>query len=81
MSSSISMWINIVVAILAAIVSGGISFTDILPADISKDIVKYSAFILSVYSVVNAVLHATSTHEQGPLLKWIKKGNSHANSR
>jgi hypothetical protein len=80
-SPNTSMWINIIVAILAAIVSGGISFTGILPTDIAKDIIKYSAFILSVYGVINAVLHATSTNEQGPLLKWIKKGNSYADSR
>jgi hypothetical protein len=75
------MWVNIIVAILAAIVSGGISFTGIFPEDISNNIVKYSAFILSVYSVINAVLHASSTSESGPLLKWIKKGSNYANSR
>ena len=68
----LAMWINVTVAILAAIVGGAISFSGILPSDISQEIVKYSSFTLSVYSVVNAALHSVSSENSGPIAKLLK---------
>jgi len=69
MSPNNAMWLNIAVALLGGIVGGGISFSGILPDDISQQIVKYSAFTLSVYGIVNATLHGVSTSDKGPLVK------------
>ena len=72
-----SMYINIAIALLGAIVGGGISFTGILPDPTSAAIVKYSAFVLSIYGVVNASISSVSSNKSGPLagikLKFWKK--------
>ena len=62
-----SMYVNIIVAILAAIVSGVISFAGLIPDPISHAIVSWSAFILSIYGVVNATLHSISSTKDGPM--------------
>ena len=67
-----SMIINIIVALLGAIVGGIISFTGILPDPVSQSIVKYSAFTLAIYGVVNATLHGVSSPKPGLIAKWFE---------
>ena len=66
-SPKLSIYINIFVALLAAIVSGTVSFTGLVPDPISHAIVTWAAFILSIYSVANAALHSVSSASDGPL--------------
>lgn len=72
-----SMIINIVMAVLAAIVGGGISLTGIVPSADEQIIIKWAAFVLSIYGVINAALSSVSSNQQGPLagvkLKFWKK--------
>ena len=62
-----SIYINVFVAVLAAIVSGGVSLSGLVPDPINHDIIRWSAFILSIFSVVNAALHSVSAPSDGPL--------------
>ena len=62
-----TMIINIIVAILAAIVGGGISFAGIIPPDAAQLITKWSAFVLSIYGVVNVAMTSVSSNKPGPL--------------
>ena len=66
-SPRISLYINIIVALLAAIVGGTISFSGLIPDPVSHAIVAWSSFILSVFGVVNAALHSVSSSSDGPL--------------
>ena len=66
-SPKISIYINIIVAILAAIVSGTVSLSGLVPDPVSHAIVTWSAFFLSIYGVVNAALHSVSSSAEGPL--------------
>ena len=62
-----TMIINIVVALLAAIVGGGISFAGIIPPETAQLITKWSAFALSIYGVVNVAMTSVSSNKPGPL--------------
>ena len=66
-SPKISIYINIIVAILAAIVSGTVSLSGLVPDPVSHAIVTWSTFLLSIYGVVNAALHSVSSSAEGPL--------------
>ena len=66
-SPNVSMWINAIIAVLAAIAGGAISLTDLVPPGPAHLIMSWSAFIVSVYGVINAVLHGASSSQPGPL--------------
>src|SRR5271157_1780329 len=59
--------LNIVIAVLAAIVSGTISLSGLVPDPISHAIITWSAFILSIYGVINATLHSISSTKDGAM--------------
>lgn len=63
-----SMYINILVAVLAAIAGGTISMSEVMPPEAAKLVVGYSTFLVSIFSVINAVLHGASSVGQGPLV-------------
>jgi len=63
----LAMAINIIVAILAAIVGGAISLSGIVPSEDALLITKWSAFVLSIYGVVNAAISSVSSNKPGPL--------------
>ena len=62
-----TMIINIIVAILAAIVGGTISLSGIVSAEDAQIITKWAAFVLSIYGVVNAAMSAVASNKPGPL--------------
>ena len=62
-----TMVINIIVALLAAIVGGTISLSGIVSAEDAQIITKWSAFALSIYGVVNAAMSAVASNKPGPL--------------
>ena len=66
-SPKTSIWINVFVALLAAIVSGTVSFAGLIPDPVSHAIITWAAFGLSVYGVVNAALHSVSSEKEGPM--------------
>jgi len=65
-SPRLSMWINVIVAIAAAIAGGAINLTDILPAGEAHSVVSWCAFTVAVYGVANGVLHGYSSPQAGP---------------
>ncbi len=66
-SPKLSMYINLMVAVLAALVSGTISLAGLVPDPVTHEIVQWSTFILSVYGVISAAMHSVSASSDGPL--------------
>jgi hypothetical protein len=62
-----SVYINVLVAVLAAIVNGAISFANLVPDPVNHEIVTWAALILSIFGVINAALHSVSSPSEGPL--------------
>jgi hypothetical protein len=67
LSPKLSMWLNILVAVMAAIVGGTIKFTGIVSDPVSHSIIQWSGFLLSIVTVANAAMHAISSQGEGPL--------------
>lgn len=64
----ISMWLNIVIAVLAGIAGGTISLSNVMPPDTARVVVGYATFMTSLFGIINAVLHGTSAPNAGPLV-------------
>jgi hypothetical protein len=62
-----SMWLSVIIAILSAVASGTIKLSGIVADPVSIMIVQWCAFIVSVYAVGNAALHAVSSQSEGPM--------------
>ena len=68
-SPRVSMYLNMVVAILAAIAGGAISLTSILPEGEAHTVVAWCTFAVSVFGVANGVLHGYSAPQAGPAVE------------
>lgn len=66
-SPKLALYINIVIALLAALVSGTVSFGGLVPDPVNHAIVTWAALALSIFGVVNAALHSVSAPTDGPL--------------
>lgn len=67
LSPRFSMWLNAAVAVLAAISSGVIALTGILPDGPAHTVTAWATFAVAVYGVANAALHGVSSPAAGPL--------------
>lgn len=63
----ISMWVNIVVAVLGAVVGAGAQLTVIFGQGRAQAIVSICGLLLTIGGSVNAALHGVSSSNSGPL--------------
>ena len=68
-SPRISMYLNLVLAVLSAIAGGAISLTGILPEGEAHVAVSWCVFLVSVIGVANGVLHGYSAPQAGPAVE------------
>ena len=66
-SPKTSIYVNLIAALLLAIVNGVISFSGLVPDPVNHAIITWATFALSVYGVINAALHSVSSPSDGPL--------------
>lgn len=74
MSSTVSMYLNIVIAVLGVAAGAGAYFTAVFGQGEGQIIVMTCGFALALVSAVNGVLHGASAPQAGPMLKLFKKG-------
>lgn len=70
-NSSTSVIINIIIAVLAFLVTAGASLTSIFGADLADKIIAVSGLISGVLASANAVLHSISSSKPGPALHYL----------
>lgn len=63
-SPKVAIWVNVVVALLTAITSGGLSLSGIVDPATATKIVTYAAFALVL---IDSVMHAFASSAPGPL--------------
>lgn len=69
LSPKASMVVNVVIAVLAAVVgAGATAFPDYVPHVVAVGVVQTSAFTLMIFGAVNGALHAYSAPGSGPLV-------------
>jgi len=66
-SPKTSIYVNLIAALLLAVVNGVISFSGLVPDPVNHAIITWATFALSVYGVINAALHSVSSPSDGPL--------------
>jgi hypothetical protein len=65
-SPRLSMYLNMLLAVLAAIASGAISLTSVMPEGEAHTIMAWCTFAVAVIGVANGVLHGYSSPQPGP---------------
>jgi uncharacterized membrane protein YeaQ/YmgE (transglycosylase-associated protein family) len=65
----ISMWLNIVVAVLGALMGASAQLTTIFGQGKAQAIISLCGLVVAVVGAVNSALHGVSSAQSGPLAK------------
>lgn len=65
----VSMWLNIVMAVLGAVMGAGAQLTTIFGQGQAQAIISLSGLIVAVVGSINGALHSVSSPDAGPAAK------------
>ena len=70
-SPKASMWINLIIALLGALVGAGAELTPIFGSGVTSQILAFAGLAMTVLGAINTALHGVSAPTAGPVAKAL----------